>query len=96
MDKIVIAKNNMPSSVDKDKMAELYTCVVQDGGVFLTESQDQDYYFPIFGEYKRSPGVHQENQITSVLLRPMASETKRYYLRVSEKCPWRYPGPKRR
>ena len=71
-----------------EKMAELYYCEVeQDGGVFLTESQDADFCFPIYGVYKRSPGNMEANQITSVLLRPMVGERKPYCMRVSEQCP---------
>ena len=75
-----------------EKMAELYYCEVdqENGGVFLTESLDADYCFPLYGVYKRSPGDMEENQITSVLLRPMAGERKPYYMRVSDQCPWRY------
>ena len=88
-DKILIEPGNVPSST-KEKMAELYYCHVDDNdGVFLTESQT-DYCFPLYGVYKRSPGEMIENQITSVLLRPMPGERKPYYMRVSPECPWRY------
>ena len=93
-DKIVVERDNMPG-MKMEKMAELYYCEVEreqdgGGGVFLTESQDADFCFPIYGVYKRSPGKMEENQITSVLLRPMAGERKPYYMRVSDQCPWRY------
>ena len=89
-DKILIERGNVPSST-KEKMAELYYCQVEDNeGVFLTESQPADYCFPLYGVYKRSPGEMIENQITSVLLRPMVGERKPYYMRVSDQCPWRY------
>ena len=90
-DKIIVERHNMPG-MKMEKMAELYYCEVdqEHGGVFLTESQHADFCFPIYGVYKRSPGNMEANQITSVLLRPMAGERKPYYMRVSDQCPWRY------
>ena len=75
-------------------MAGLYYCEVEEGGgVVLTESLPAEFCFPLYGVYKRSPGEMIENQITSVLLSPMPGERKPYYLRVSERCPWRYVRP---
>ena len=90
-DKIAVPTKNAPSGVDMAKMAALYNCEVEeDGGVFLTESTEAGFCFPIYGDFRRSPGNLVEGQISSVILRPQVGERKAFYMRVSTTCPWRF------
>ena len=90
-DKIIIAPNNKPSSMTQEKMAFLYDCEVKVGvGVFTTTSQQEGFSYPMYGEYKRTPGNMEENQINSIILKSMHAEKKPFYLRVSDECPWKH------
>jgi hypothetical protein len=46
--------------------------------------------FPLFGDFKRRTTTEQANQITSVILRPVPGETKPFYLRITDECPWKF------
>ena len=76
--------------------AELYECVVgpntQHGvneGVYLLSSQAEGTTFPMFAEYKRRLTEGDQNQIAYVLMKGMPFEMKPWFMKVSDKCPWK-------
>jgi hypothetical protein len=96
-----VPADNIPRGAKRDRFAEIYDCAVGpsdesgdrpaiDEGVHILSTQYKGTMFPLFGDFKRRTTAEQPNQITSVILRPVPGETKPFYLRVSDECPWKF------